>query len=119
MRYSAFGILKQGLTGNKNWKPVWREPEPKKSYDYIIVGGGGPESSQENHSKVNTIQQVDPDLEIDWVKLLDGSSLVDCFRDGLYVTGRKSGMRKRHKVELKDVAEYHYKEQPDQGSMEV
>ena len=30
MRYSAFGILKQGLTGNKNWKPVWREPEPKK-----------------------------------------------------------------------------------------
>ena len=41
MRYSAFGILKQGLTGNKNWKPVWREPEPKKSYDYIIVGGGG------------------------------------------------------------------------------
>ena len=41
MRYSAFGILKQGLTGNKGWKPVWREPEPKKSYDYIIVGGGG------------------------------------------------------------------------------
>ena len=41
MRYSAFGILKQGLKGNKGWKPVWREPEPKKSYDYIIVGGGG------------------------------------------------------------------------------
>jgi len=30
MRYSAFSILKQGLTGNKDWKPVWREPEPKK-----------------------------------------------------------------------------------------
>ena len=41
MRYSALQILKQGLTGNKGWKPVWREPEPKKEYDIVIVGGGG------------------------------------------------------------------------------
>ena len=41
MRYSAFNIFKQGLTGNKGWKPVWREPEPKTEYDVIIVGGGG------------------------------------------------------------------------------
>ena len=41
MRYSAFRILKEGLTGNKGWKPVWREPDPKPSYDIIIVGGGG------------------------------------------------------------------------------
>ena len=41
MRYSAFEILKQGLSGNKGWKPVWREPEPKAEYDVIIVGGGG------------------------------------------------------------------------------
>ncbi len=41
MRYSALKILKETLTGNKGWKPVWREPEPKKEYDIIIVGGGG------------------------------------------------------------------------------
>lgn len=41
MRYSALRILKEGLTGNKGWKPVWREPEPKAEYDVIIIGGGG------------------------------------------------------------------------------
>ncbi len=41
MRYSALKILKEGLTGNKGWKPVWREPDPKPEYDVIIVGGGG------------------------------------------------------------------------------
>lgn len=41
MGYSAFKILKEGLTGNKGWKPVWREPDPKPEYDVIIVGGGG------------------------------------------------------------------------------
>ena len=41
MRYSAFKIFKEGLTGNKGWKPVWREPEPKAEYDIVIVGGGG------------------------------------------------------------------------------
>jgi heterotetrameric sarcosine oxidase beta subunit len=41
MRYSAFQILKQGLTGNKGWQPVWRSPEPKPAYDVIIIGGGG------------------------------------------------------------------------------
>ena len=33
MRYSALKILKEGLTGNKGWKPAWREPEPKSKYD--------------------------------------------------------------------------------------
>ncbi|MEM7441214.1 MAG: sarcosine oxidase subunit beta family protein [Pseudomonadota bacterium] len=41
MRYSAWQIFKEGLTGNKGWKPVWREPEPKAEYDVVIVGGGG------------------------------------------------------------------------------
>jgi heterotetrameric sarcosine oxidase beta subunit len=41
MRYSALAILANGLTGNRNWKPVWREPEPKAAYDVVIVGGGG------------------------------------------------------------------------------
>jgi heterotetrameric sarcosine oxidase beta subunit len=41
LRYSAFRILSQALRGNRGWQPVWREPEPKSSYDVIIVGGGG------------------------------------------------------------------------------
>ena len=40
MRYSAWHILKQGLTGNKGWQPMWREPEPKPAYDFVIVGAG-------------------------------------------------------------------------------
>lgn len=41
MRYSGWKVFWEGLTGNKGWKPVWRDPEPKPSYDIIIVGGGG------------------------------------------------------------------------------
>ncbi len=41
MRYSAWQIFKEGLTGNKGWQRAWREPEPRKEYDVIIVGGGG------------------------------------------------------------------------------
>ena len=41
MRYSAFKVFLQRLTGNKGWKPVWREPDPKPEYDIVIVGGGG------------------------------------------------------------------------------
>ncbi len=41
MAYSFLSILREGLTGNRGWKPVWREPEPKPHYDVVIVGGGG------------------------------------------------------------------------------
>ncbi|MBB3451877.1 sarcosine oxidase subunit beta [Rhizobium sp. BK313] len=41
MRYSAYQVLKQALSGNRHWQPVWRTPEPKPYYDVIIVGGGG------------------------------------------------------------------------------
>lgn len=41
MRYSALRLVKEALTGNRGWKPVWRYPEPKAHYDVIIVGGGG------------------------------------------------------------------------------
>lgn len=41
MRYSALSILRNALTGNRDWTPAWREPEPKQHYDVIIVGGGG------------------------------------------------------------------------------
>ena len=41
MRYSVFSVLSQAFKGQKGWKPVWREPDPKPSYDVVIVGGGG------------------------------------------------------------------------------
>ena len=41
MKYSLLKIITEGLTGNKGWRPIWRNPEPKKKYDVIIIGGGG------------------------------------------------------------------------------
>jgi len=41
MKYSALSVLWQGLTGHKGWVRQWRDPEPKKQYDVIIIGGGG------------------------------------------------------------------------------
>ena len=40
-RYSAFSVLREGLNRQRGWRPVWRSPDPKPSYDVIIVGGGG------------------------------------------------------------------------------
>ena len=39
--YSGFRILREGLTGNRGWRPAWRDPEPRPAYDFVIVGGGG------------------------------------------------------------------------------
>ena len=41
MRYSGFRVIREGLRGNRGWKPVWRDPEPRPHYDVVIVGGGG------------------------------------------------------------------------------
>lgn len=40
-KYSSFGLLKHALSHHENWQRVWRNPQPKKKYDVIIVGGGG------------------------------------------------------------------------------
>jgi sarcosine oxidase subunit beta len=41
MRYSAFRVFREAVTGHKGWRPVWRKPDPKPDYDIVIVGGGG------------------------------------------------------------------------------
>ena len=41
MAYSGFKLIKEALTGNRGWRPLWRQREIKKEYDYIIVGAGG------------------------------------------------------------------------------
>ena len=39
--YSAFSLLRGALNGQKHWERAWRDPEPRASYDVIIIGGGG------------------------------------------------------------------------------
>ncbi len=40
-RYSALSLLRGALNGQKHWQPAWRDPDPKPSYDIVIIGGGG------------------------------------------------------------------------------
>lgn len=39
--YSLLSLLRNAMSGNADWKPAWRKPDPKPEYDVIIVGGGG------------------------------------------------------------------------------
>ncbi len=41
MKYSELSLLREGITGHKNWPRAWRDAQPKKRYDAIIIGGGG------------------------------------------------------------------------------
>ncbi len=40
-RYSIFSLARNALSGHQNWAPVWRDPEPRPSYDVVIIGAGG------------------------------------------------------------------------------
>jgi sarcosine oxidase subunit beta len=41
MRFSGVRLLREALRGGRGWQPHWRDAAPKKSYDIVIVGGGG------------------------------------------------------------------------------
>jgi sarcosine oxidase subunit beta len=41
VRFSLLGLARNALGGNTAWGEQWRSPEPKASYDAIVVGGGG------------------------------------------------------------------------------
>jgi sarcosine oxidase subunit beta len=41
MRYSGWSLAWNALTGNKHWRPVWRDASPQASYDVLVIGGGG------------------------------------------------------------------------------
>jgi sarcosine oxidase, subunit beta len=40
-RYSVFAIAREALRYHMGWERAWASPEPKASYDAIIVGAGG------------------------------------------------------------------------------
>jgi sarcosine oxidase subunit beta len=39
--YSGFTLLRNAFSGHRNWPRAWRDPEPEKHYDVVIVGAGG------------------------------------------------------------------------------
>ncbi len=41
MNYSVWSLLRGALSGHRHWLPAWRTPTPKRTYDVLIVGGGG------------------------------------------------------------------------------
>ena len=41
MKYSAFSLLRQAMSGHTRWPAQWRDPAPKSAYDVVIIGAGG------------------------------------------------------------------------------
>ncbi|MDE0784217.1 MAG: sarcosine oxidase subunit beta family protein, partial [Planktomarina sp.] len=40
-RYSVFAVAREAMRQHSGWGRAWSNPEPKKSYDVIIIGAGG------------------------------------------------------------------------------
>ena len=40
-RYSLWRLLREGLNGQRGWRPAWRKATPRPRYRVVIVGGGG------------------------------------------------------------------------------
>ena len=39
--YSVLSLVRNAFGGHRRWIRAWRDPEPKKRYDVIVIGGGG------------------------------------------------------------------------------
>lgn len=40
-RYSLLNVIRHSMAGNRGWRPAWRTPALQKSYDIVVIGGGG------------------------------------------------------------------------------
>ena len=40
-KYSAFSLVRNALSGHRNWPLAWRSPPLQDRYDVIVIGGGG------------------------------------------------------------------------------
>ena len=41
MTYSAYSLLRHGLSRHAHWPRAWRDAAPRPRYDAVVVGGGG------------------------------------------------------------------------------
>ncbi len=41
MRYAVAALIYNAFVQHRAWRPVWRHPDPRPSYDVVIVGAGG------------------------------------------------------------------------------
>jgi sarcosine oxidase subunit beta len=39
--YSGLSLIRNAFSGHRKWPRAWRDQEPKKHYDVVIIGGGG------------------------------------------------------------------------------
>lgn len=39
--YSAFSLLRHSLGAHRGWPRAWRDPEPQRHYEIIVIGAGG------------------------------------------------------------------------------
>ena len=40
-RYSLVNVFGRALRANTGWGPAWRTPTLRRSYDVVVIGGGG------------------------------------------------------------------------------
>ncbi|MDE0309912.1 MAG: sarcosine oxidase subunit beta family protein [Acidiferrobacterales bacterium] len=40
-QYSGLALARNAFSRHRNWQRAWRDPEPKSSYDVVIIGAGG------------------------------------------------------------------------------
>lgn len=40
-RYSLLNVVSHALRGNTRWAPAWRTPTLRRTYDVVVIGGGG------------------------------------------------------------------------------
>jgi sarcosine oxidase, subunit beta len=40
-RYSIWSLLRNSMSYHEGWERQWRSPQPKSSYDAVVIGGGG------------------------------------------------------------------------------
>ena len=40
-KYSVLSLIKNAFSSHKDWEVAWKDQDPKKEYDVVIIGGGG------------------------------------------------------------------------------